>query len=172
MTIKEMYNDGIFALAQLILLLVGFLFTAYQLRLARRSFQATVISQITDRSSNLQWDVMKDPELQSLLVSGGAGAAKQKRDIAAGRIINNFASIFDLWQLGGMPKRVWRTFEIDLRVLLSRPDFVERWQELRGFHNRKFIRLVEKLIAKNAKAEVVKAVVEPASNQNKGEQRS
>lgn len=51
---------------QALLVFGGLLFAGYQLTAARRSFQATVVSQISARSAELQWEAIKDPELLPL----------------------------------------------------------------------------------------------------------
>jgi hypothetical protein len=120
--VKWLYENGVLTFAQAILVFAGLLFTGYQLRLARRSFQATIISQVTERSSQLQWDVMQDSDLQPLLGFPDTERAEYKRKLAAARVVNNFASIFDLWQLGGMPNDTWRTFEADVGLSLPCPN--------------------------------------------------
>jgi hypothetical protein len=50
-----------------------------------------------------------------------------------------FASIYDLWQLGGMPNDTWRTFETDLRAFVSLPEFTTSWPQLKRYHNPKFV---------------------------------
>jgi hypothetical protein len=63
-----------------------------------------------------------------------------------------FASIYDLWQLGGMPNDTWRTFETDLRAFVSLPEFTTSWPQLNCYHNPKFVGLVDWLISENTRA--------------------
>ena len=154
---KWLYENGMLAFTQMLLVFAGLIFTGYQLRLARRSFQATVVGQVSDRSSQLQWDVIKDQDLQTLLgVPSASGtetaAAVAKRELVSGLILNHFAHIFDLWQLGGMTTQVWRTFEADLIVLLSRPGFAERWSALKRFHDPMFVAVVDRLLSQNVES--------------------
>jgi hypothetical protein len=153
---KWLYDNGILAFTQAFLVVAGLFFAGNQLRLARRSFQATVVSQIGERSSQLQWEVIKDPELRPLLgfpsatEDNTAAIGEYKRALVSALILNHFAGIFDLWQLGGMPNELWDTFEIDLRRLVSRPEFNNRWSQLKRGHHPKFVRLVDWLIAEKA----------------------
>jgi hypothetical protein len=154
---KWLYENGIFSFAQAILVVGGLVFTGIQLRLARRSFQATVVGQVSDRSSRLQWDVMKDPDLQELLnipsaTSENATAiAKLRRERALGLILNHFAHIYDLRELGGIPDEIWSAFEADLGTFVSRPEFGERWSSLKAYHRPEFVGLVERLMSEKPK---------------------
>lgn len=167
--VKWFYENGMLAVMQAILVVGGLFFAGIQLMLARRSFQATVVGQVSDRSSRLQWDVMKDPDLQPLLgipsATAGSEIAELKRERALALILNHFAYIYDVWRLGGMPKQIWRTFQTDLGVLVSRPEFRGRWSRLKGYHRREFIGLVDQLISKKAKA----AGRDTSGNQEKGQ---
>jgi len=144
--VKWSYESGVTQLIQALLVFAGLFFTGYQLVQARRSFQATVVSQVSERSFRLQWEVMKDPELQPLLGFSNA-TAEEKRALAIGLIVNHFALIYDLWRLGGIPDEVWGTFESELRDMVSNPDFVNRWTQLKQGHRPDFIDLVDSLRA-------------------------
>jgi hypothetical protein len=111
-----------------------------------RSFQSTITSQITERSAKIQWEAIEDPELQPLLGFPSGEKAECKRKVVVARIINNFANIFDLWQLGGMSTDTWRTFQTDLAVFISRAEVVERWRQLERFDDPKFVGMINSLI--------------------------
>ena len=100
---------------------------------------------------------MEDPDLQPLLGFPSNEKAEHKRKLAVARIFNNFASIYDLWQLGGMPNDIWRTFEADLKLLVSRPEFTSSWANLKQFHDPKFVGLVDWLIRENAREKGTKS---------------
>jgi hypothetical protein len=144
--IKWLYDNGVFTLIQALLVFGGLVFTGYQLRGARRSFQATVISQISQRSAELQWEAIKAPELQ-LLMGVTNPTAEAKRGLAVGVVLNHFATIYDLWKLGGLPRPVWKTFEADLRQWANQPVFKERWPQLKEGHRKDFVALVDKLLS-------------------------
>jgi hypothetical protein len=159
--IKWLNSNGIFALAQAVLVFVGLLFAGRQLlfagnqlKQARRSFQATVVAAITDRTSQLQWEVIKDDELRPLLgfptTTDTSKTVEYKRALVIALIVNHYAYIFDLWRLGGVPDQVWDALKRDLRDWVSRPDFNERWSQLRQWHTRDFVDLVNGLIAQKA----------------------
>jgi hypothetical protein len=149
---KSLYENGIFAFMQAVLVVAGLVFAGFQLRQARRSFQATVVSQISDQSSQLQREVMKDPELQPLLgfprtTEESAKVAERKRQLTSAQILNHFARIYDLWKLGGMPNEIWDTFQTDLGTLVSRPEFNHRWPRMKRWHRPGFVALVDWLIS-------------------------
>jgi hypothetical protein len=165
-TVKWLYDNGIFTLIQALLVFGGLIFTGYQLRGARRSFQATVISQISQRSVELQWEAIKEPTLQQLMGVTNS-TAEAKRALFVGVILNHFATIYDLWKLGGLPRPVWRTFEADLRQWASQSVFQERWPQLREGHRQDFVALIDKFVSPRAINKVPK--VEPTTErQTKG----
>jgi hypothetical protein len=147
--IKWLYDNGIFTFIQALLVFGGLIFTGYQLRGARRSFQATVISQISQRSTELQWEAIKEPALQPLMGVKNS-TAETKRALAVGVILNHYATIYDLWKLGGLPRPVWKTFEADLRQWANQPDFQERWPRLREGHRKDFVALIDKFVSPRA----------------------
>jgi hypothetical protein len=153
-SIKSLYENGLLAFIQAVLVVAGLFYAGRQLKLARRSFQATVVSQISERSSQLQLEVMKDVELQPLLGFPSAAEwnknaiGKYKRALVSVMIINHFARIYDLWQLRGIPNEIWNAFEADLQDVVTHPTFGNTWSRLKnkGWHRPDFVALVDGLI--------------------------
>lgn len=133
---------------QALLVFGGLLFAGYQLSQARRSFQATVVSQISERSAELQWAAIKDPELLPLLGVANP-TAETKRALVLGVIINHYALVYDLWRLKGIPNHIWETFKSDLSKQVSQPDFHGRWLQLKRGHRPDFVSLVDSLLSES-----------------------
>jgi hypothetical protein len=103
---------------QTIAILGGVWFATSELSQARRAYQATTVSEIHGRTSELQWRVIDNESLAPLLLDKVTPEAKQA--VVAAMVINEFATIFDLWKLGGIPDPAWVNNVLDvLRVSLE-----------------------------------------------------
>lgn len=136
------------AIVQTLGVIGGLVYAGYQLKQAKDAFQASTVSQLSERSADIQWKVLTTSDLAPLLAGGENPDALQQQGIVAGMIINHFATLFDVRQLGGIPDEAWGSFEADLAYTMSRPAFRTRWKSLKGQHNQRFVSYVDGLLAK------------------------
>lgn len=134
--------DRIAVIGGLLLTAGALVFTGLQIRDARLAYQATTVSQIASQSRELIWKVMEHPEIHPLILGSNA-SSERKQSVVAGIVINHFATIYDLWELGGIPDDVWESFAIDIRDTIRAPSFQKRWNTLKKFHKKSFVEFVD-----------------------------
>lgn len=117
-------------------------FTVWQIKRAIDAYQASTVSQIAARSEELQWRILKDPDLSELLTGNPNPTTLQQQEIAVGMVINHFATMYDLHRLGGIPPEPWTAFKLDIKATLDRPLFRKRWQQLKQYHRSDFVKFV------------------------------
>lgn len=125
--------------------------TVYQVGQAQKAFQAATVAEISGRSDELQWRILRDEALSPLLTGSIKPDPRLERAIAAGMVINHFALLYDLRSLGGLPDQTWHSFEMDLRTTLGTPYFAERWANVKGEHDAGFVAYVDALLVSNVR---------------------
>ena len=129
---------------QTLAILGGVWFATSELSQARRAYQATTVSEIHGRTSELQWRVIDNESLAPLLLDKVTPEAKQA--VVAAMVINEFATIFDLWKLGGIPDPAWESFDSDIRSTMSSTYFASRWKQVREQHGKAFQSYIDEVV--------------------------
>ncbi|MBN9078199.1 MAG: hypothetical protein BGN87_06275 [Rhizobiales bacterium 65-79] len=122
----------------------GLFFNGWQIRAAARAHKASTLAQIALRTAELQWRTLATPELRGLLTTTPNPSPLRQQEIFAGMVINHFETVYDLYELGGMPESAWSAFKADIVETMNRGLFAERWLELKHHHGKHFRDFVEK----------------------------
>jgi hypothetical protein len=104
------------------------------------------------QSAELQWKVISDSDLKSLFGLSANSSADEKARLAIGIIINHFAALYDLYEMGHIPERFWEPFKNDMERTFSHASVQERWGGLQKGHRREFVAYVEKLLGQRTQA--------------------
>ncbi|MCT7375895.1 hypothetical protein [Chelativorans salis] len=113
-------------------------FAAYQIKLAAQMYRASTVSHVTARSEELQWRILENEDLRPLLMGTTGLTPQVQQEMVAGMVINHFATMYDLYSLGGISTNAWEAFKADMKVTLSLPVFRRRWSKLKQFHAAEF----------------------------------
>lgn len=125
-----------------IAIVLTLIFTAEQARQAANAFRASTVSQIATNSQTLQWRVLENDDLRGMLVGVDTPDAGQLQAVAAGFVINNFATMFDLHELGGIPDDSWNAFKKDMKDTMESKLFRNQWEKLKCSQGPKFVKFV------------------------------
>jgi hypothetical protein len=100
------------------------LFTAYQFYLGRKALQSQTILSATNNATQLQSEIIKNPNLYSNVF--GVSADKLSEEIAARQIIAFYVSRYYEHESGILPDDAWKPIASEICTMKSLPKIAPR----------------------------------------------
>ncbi|MBI4166638.1 MAG: hypothetical protein HY508_12975 [Acidobacteria bacterium] len=105
--------------------------------------KAAMLERLAAGSRELQLKTISDKDLAPLLFGEAKSTPQSKRSVMIGMVINHYALVFDLNDLGHIPKQTWDAFVADMTSFFGNPQVQRRWDQVKSQHGTRFRNFVE-----------------------------
>jgi hypothetical protein len=114
---------------------------AEQTAIAAKASVAASLGTVSSATRDFQWKVVNDSVFLPILVPNlpsGISLDDVKRQLLRGMLISHYSFIFELQQLGQLPKSTWAASEVDMFEFFSAEPNKVRWKQVAEFYGKDF----------------------------------
>jgi hypothetical protein len=116
---------------------------AKQAAISAKAASASALGAISTTSRELQWKVLNDEDLQSILTGGVPLSVDMKRQAVRGMLINYYAFVYEIRELEQIPDASWQAFKTDMSEFFTQAPNKARWEVMRPMYPKQFQDFVE-----------------------------